>query len=215
MMDRSAIDRPATARTAPFAVLLAGLLFCGGASAQSLWRDDGRLTNLVANNAARRLGDTLTVVIVESSDIQNSDTLKTDRSGSLRAAITSFDIAPDAFNTLPKLEASHQQKFDGTADQAKKASFVTRIQVSVLDVLPNGNLVVVGRRTIRVDDEVKTIEIRGVVRALDVTAQNTVKSEQVAEASVSYVGDGPLTRATTKGAVASIFDFLFHLLWPF
>ena len=200
-------------RCAALAAALALLAESG--SAQSLWRDDGRLTNLVANASARRVGDTLTVVIEERADVQNTEQTSTDRSGSLRAAIANFDISPDVFDPLPAFEANHQQSFDGAADQAKKNTFLTRIQVSVIDVLPNGNLVVTGRRTIRVDDEVKTIELHGVVRPLDVTAANTVKSEQVAEAQISYVGDGPLTRTTTKGAVASFFDFVFHLIWPF
>jgi flagellar L-ring protein FlgH len=197
------------------ALLAAIALGAAAAPAQSLWRDDGRLANLVANATARRVGDTLTVVIEEKADVQNTEQTSTDCSGSFRAAIANFDIDPDAFDTLPAFEANHQTSFDGQADQAKKNSFVTRIQVSVLDVLPNGNLVITGRRTIRVDDEVKTIEIHGVVRQLDVTAANTVKSEQVAEAQISYVGDGPLTRTTTKGAVASFVDFLFWLVWPF
>lgn len=200
---------------APLAAAAAAALLAPAGSAQSLWRDDGRLANLVANNAARRVGDTLTVVIQEIANVQNKEQTKTDRTGSLRAALTNFDVAPDAFNLLPAFEASHSQQFDGKADQTKQNSFTTRIQVSVVDVLPNGNLVVVGRRTVRVDDETKTLELRGVVRAIDVTAQNTVLSEKVAEAYVGYVGEGQLTRAQTKGFIATFFDTLFHLVWPF
>jgi len=185
------------------------------ARSQSVWRDDGKLSNLVANNTARRLGDTLTVVIQEIQNVQNKEQTKTDRTGSLQAAITNFDVAPNAFNVLPAFAASSSQQMDGKADQTKQNSFTTRIQVQVLDVLPNGNLVVIGRRTIRVDDEKKTIELRGVVRPEDVTAANTVLSEKVAEASIAYVGDGPLTRAQTKGAIATFFDVLWHLFWPF
>ncbi len=213
------MTRRASHRSAPSLVL--GLLALAGAAGAveaqgpSLWRDEGRYANFITNNSARRIGDTLTIVISESTDVSNSEQTTTDRSGSLSAKIANFDIAPKAFGTLPSFEASHASAFDGKADQSKQNRFETRIQVQVLDLLPNGNLVVLGRRTIRVDDETKTIEIRGIVRTEDVTALNTVKSEQVANADISYAGDGPLTRTTTKGAIASIFDFVVHLLWPF
>jgi flagellar L-ring protein FlgH len=185
------------------------------AGAQSLWRDDGPYSNFIRNTTARNVGDLLTVVIVEASSIQNSEETKTDRTGSLNAAITNFDIAPNAFSTLPAFAANHSQQFDGKADQSRQNNFQTRIQVQVFDKLPNGNLLVVGRRTIRVDDETKTIEIRGVVRQVDVAADNTIKSEQVSNAEISYVGEGALTRATTKGFIARVWDFFFHLIWPF
>lgn len=185
------------------------------ASAQSLWRDDGQYANFIRNTTARRVGDLLTVIIEEQASIQNSDQSKTERSGSLDAKLTDFSIAPKAFNTLPSFEASHSQRFDGKADQSRQNRFETRIQVQVYDILPNGNLVLVGRRTITVDDETKTIEIRGVARAQDVASDNTVKSEQVANAEISYVGEGTMTRATTKGLVGTIISTLFHILWPF
>ncbi|MFN0207338.1 MAG: flagellar basal body L-ring protein FlgH [Planctomycetota bacterium] len=185
------------------------------ASGQSLWRDDGQYANFIRNTTARRVGDLLTVIIEEQASIQNSDQSKTERSGSLNAKLTDFAIAPKAFGTLPSFEASHSQKFDGKADQSRQNRFETRIQVQVYDILPNGNIVLVGRRTITVDDETKTIEIRGVARAQDVSADNTVKSEQVANAEISYVGEGAMTRSTTKGIVGTIFDTLFHILWPF
>ena len=191
------------------------LLAAPAAGAQSLWRDDGPYSNFIRNTTARNIGDLLTVVIEESSSIQNSEETKTDRSGSLSAAITNFDIAPNAFSTLPAFAGNHTYQFDGKADQSKQNNFQTRIQVQVFDKLPNGNLLVVGRRTIRVDDETKTIEIRGLVRPVDVASDNSLKSEQVANAEISYVGEGTLTRATTKGFVARLFDIVFHCFWPF
>lgn len=196
-------------------LILAFACFAERAGAQSLWRNDGPYSNFIRNNTARSVGDLLTVVIAESASIQNTEQTKTERSGSLNAKLSNFDIAPKAFNTLPAFGGSHSQTFDGKADQTRQDRFETRIQVQVNDVLPNSNLLVVGRRTITVDDETKTIEIRGVVRPQDVAVDNTVKSEQVASAEISYVGDGQLSRAATKGVVARVFDFVFHLLWPF
>lgn len=183
--------------------------------AQSLWRDDGPYANFIRNNTARRIGDLVTVVISEVSSIQNTEQTKTERSGSLDAQLTNFSIAPKAFGTLPAFSADHAQKFDGKADQTRQDRFETRVQVQVYDILQNGNLVVVGRRSITVDDETKTIEIRGVVRSQDILPDNTVRSAQVANAEISYIGEGQMSRATGKGLVATVFDVIFHILWPF
>jgi flagellar L-ring protein precursor FlgH len=185
------------------------------ASGQSLWRNDGPYANFIRNTTAHNVGDILTVVIAEASNIQNTQQTKTDRTGSFAAAITNFDIAPNAFSTLPAFAADSNYQFDGQGDQTRQNLFESRIQVQVFDKLPNGNLLIVGTRTIRVDDESKTIEIRGVVRPIDVLPDNTIKSEQVANAEISYVGDGILTRATTKGFIAALFEEVFNFLWPF
>lgn len=190
-------------------------LLAAASPAQSLWRDDGPYSNFIRNTTARNVGDLITVVIEESASIQNSEETKTDRTGSLNAAITNFDIAPNAFNTLPAIGVTSSQQFDGKGDLNRENRFQTRVQVQVYDKLPNGNLLVVGRRTIRVDDEQKTIEIRGLVRPIDIEPGNTVKSEQVANAEISYVGDGVLTRTTTRGFIARFFEVVAWVLWPF
>ena len=71
-----------------------------------------------------------------------------------------------------------------------------------MDTLPNGNLLVKGRREIRIDDELKVIEFSGVVRAWDIQPDNTIESELVADARVSYQGSGPLTRSTNRRGLA-------------
>lgn len=204
--------RPLTLAATTIAVLL---LAASSAGAQSLWRDDGPYANFVRNTTARNVGDILTVIVAETSNILNTQQTKTDRKGSLAAAITNFDIDPDAFSTLPAIAVNGDYQFDGKGDQTRQNVFTSRIQVQVVDRLPNGNLIIVGTRTIRVDDESKTIEIKGMVRPIDVGPDNTILSEQVANAEISYVGDGILTRATTKGLIAEIFETILHIIWPF
>src|SRR4029453_18038745 len=113
----------------------------------------------------------------------------------LEAALTNFDVLPNAFNTLPKVAGESARNLTGSAEYDKEGKFETRLSVIVIDVQPNGNLVVEGRRRIVIDKETKCIRVTGIVRPYDVTTANTINSWQVANASVAYEGTGPLTRS--------------------
>ena len=85
----------------------------------------------------------------------------------------------------------------------------------VFDTLPKGNLVIQGRRELRIDGEVKLLEFSGVVRRYDVTRTNTVQSELVADARVSYVGEGPARKALERRGLAKWLHSAVDWLWPF
>ena len=183
----------------------------GAATAQSLWKPDGPNANLIADTVARRPGDLLTIIISESQKVNDKQNVKLEKDSSLDSALTSFNIKPNMFNTLPDAKQSSSREFEGKADYKKEGTFEARITVTVVDVMPNGNLVLKGRRNIFMDDEEKTIQITGVVRALDVSSDNTVESARVAEARISYDGKGELSRTTEKGWLDRALDFI----WPF
>ena len=118
-------------------------------------------------------------------------------------------------NTLPKIDARTEKGQKGQAKQEKDSRFDANVAVIVVDVLPNGNLVVAGKRVIQVDDETKTVRISGLVRMFDVSASNTVTSSMVADAHVSLTSEGGNARMTTRGPVATLFDTLIWAVWPF
>ena len=76
-------------------------------------------------------------------------------------------------------------------------------------------LVIEGRREIRIDNETKVIEFKGIVRRFDVSAMNTIESELVAEAHVSYIGTGNLTNATNRHGLGGWIHKALVWLWPF
>jgi len=125
--------------------------------------------------------------------------------------LTSFDIKANAFDPLPNVVTETARDFEGKTDYNKEGSFKTSISVTVIDVMPNGNLVIEGKRNIFMDEEEKTIQITGLVRPIDVSPENTVTSDRVSEARVSYVGEGPNTQNTQR----NWFDEVLSWLWPF
>ena len=199
--------------------VLAALLCGAVASAQgrpgSIYDPDRGPQNMIADKTARRAGDLLTVLIVESQDVENQEQSELKKETTFDYALESFNIAPNAFNVLPDIEAESTDEFNGTANYQKRGSFEARITAIVMDVLPNGNMVISGRREIRVDQELKVIEFSGIVRRYDVRPDNTIQSELVAEARVSYVGQGSLTNATNRRGLGGFLHDAWSWLWPF
>jgi flagellar L-ring protein FlgH len=171
--------------------------------------------NMIADKTARRPGDLITVLIIENQEIKQEDTSQLRRATTLDYKLDSFDIQPDAFDVLPRLAASSQDDFNGTANVEKNGEFTARITAMVMDVLPNGNLVIKGRREIKVDSETKVIEFSGVVRRYDVKADNTILSELVADARVAYTGEGQVTDTTERRGLGSVIHRAIIWLWPF
>lgn len=170
---------------------------------------------LVANKTARRVGDLVTVVISETQDLRNEERTDLQRATDLNYQLTNFDIKQGAFNVLPSVAAESTDNFAGQANYEKRGNFEARLTAVVVDTQPNGNLVVQGRREIRIDNELKVIEFSGVVRRFDILPDNTVQSELVADASVAYSGTGPLTNTTNRRGIGGWIHSFFSWIWPF
>lgn len=181
----------------------------------SIYDPDRGPFGLVANKTARRAGDLITVIISETQDVKNEESSDLEKVTDLRYQITNFDIKDNAFNVLPALAGDSTDTFQGSASYEKKGTFTAQLTAVVIDAMPNGNLVISGRREIRIDNETKVIEFTGIVRRYDITHQNTVQSEQVANARVVYSGSGPLTRSTNRQGLGSKIHDLIGWVWPF
>ena len=164
---------------------------------------------------ARQPGDLVTVLISETQDVKNEEKSDLSKASSLDYQLTDFDISPDSFSTLPGLGGSRNDTFAGSANYEKKGTFTARLTAVVIDTLPNGNLIIQGRREIRIDQEVKVIEVSGMIRRYDIKSDNTILSEQVADARVMYSGMGPLSDSTRRRGVSRWLHGLLDFLWPF
>ena len=187
----------------------------GQARPGSIYNPNQGPQSMIADKTARRPGDLLTVLIAESQDVANQEQSALTRETSLDYALTSLNVKPNAFSVLPDVGAESSDEFTGTANYLKSGTFEARITAIVMDVLPNGNMVLSGRREIRIDKEIKTIEFSGIVRRYDVQPNNTIQSELVAEARVSYIGHGPLTATTNRRGIGGMLHNAISWLWPF
>ncbi|MFT4540793.1 MAG: flagellar L-ring protein precursor FlgH [Planctomycetota bacterium] len=203
---------------------LASLLVLAGLSSEvlhaqarrgSIYNPNRGPIGLVANKSARRVGDLVTIIINETQDIKNDEKADLKKGSDLKYELLNFDLKPNAFNVLPGFESGRSDNFAGTAKYEKKGQFTARLTAVVMDVLPSGNMVVRGRREIRIDQERKVIEFSGVVRKYDVRADNTIQSELVADARVNYSGSGPMTKSTNRTGLGNWLRNAVAWLWPF
>lgn len=181
----------------------------------SIYNPDHGPRGIISDKTARRPGDLLTVIVGETQKIDNKETSTISKSTNLDYALTSFNLKPSLFDVFPDVQAASSDDFSGAANYKKDNTFEARITVIVMDALPNGNLVVQGRREIRMDQETKVIEFSGIVRSFDITTNNTIASELVAEARIAYEGTGPLTNGTNRRGIGRILHAAISWIWPF
>ena len=193
------------------AFMLAGvfsgaLFFAPTAFAQSLWADaaEGTSYGVFADRKAHNVGDTLTIVISEKTTPTQTKSRKNGKSASttLNAGTGIFD-----FLTSASAGASDSWKADGSAKDS--SNFSGNIAVTVVEVQPNGNMVVEGTQSIWQNKDEHKITLRGIVRRDDVTYENTVPSTKVADATVRFDGKGPLNAKQRQGILTQILNILF------
>jgi len=184
--------------------------------AGSIWaRRDKNMKDLYADDVARHIGDILTIKIAEDSTVDNKAkrTLekKTKRTADFDGKVGIDHIIP----SIPAVTLGTGQEFtnklDGKADYKDERSFIASISVVVVDIMPNGNLVVMGTRNRSVADDVQIIEASGIVRPSDIAFDNTIESKQVANFHIvsKNVGvSGPYKRPNWLGR-------FFDIVWPF
>jgi flagellar L-ring protein precursor FlgH len=189
------------------AVLLAPLV----APAQSLWKSDST-RSMVSDKRAHAVGDVLTILIQENNSASKDNTTKTSKSSAIDASIASFLYSPAAsgFLTkggqLPALKASSKHDFDGGGKISNTEKITSRIGVRVVDVLPNGNLVVEGQRTTSFAGETQEAVLRGTVRSEDIAANNTLYSYNIADATIKFISKGSVSDAQRKGWFTRVWE---------
>lgn len=179
--------------------------------AQSLWRDDAA-RSMFADRRARAVGDIVTIVVQENASTTKQNTTKTAKSTGLDAAINTFLYSPGASGLLtkggqmPAINLASKNTFDGGGSINNSERITARLAVRVVEVLPNGSLVLEGRRQTKFSGETTDAVLRGVVRIEDVTAQNTVMSFNVADASIQYLSKGVVSDSQRKGWFSKVWD---------
>jgi flagellar L-ring protein precursor FlgH len=190
-------------------IALLALLVCfqTRGRAQSLWHDETSRA-MFADKRAAGVGDILTVIVQESSSENKNNETKTEKNSSWTAAITSF-LFPgwgSVKGSMPAVSYNSDLKHDGSGAINNSETIVAQIAVTVMDVLPNHNLVIQGTRETSFSGERQTIVLHGVVRPEDVTSTDTVLSYNVADATIQMVGKGTVTDTQRKGWFTKILD---------
>jgi flagellar L-ring protein precursor FlgH len=166
---------------------------------------------LFADLKARRVGDVLTIVLNEATTASKNAETKTSRT----SAVT--DTGPTIFGKsitakgVPILDTtlSGSHAFDGAGTASEGNSFVGSLTVTVIGVESNGNLQVQGEKNLKLNQGDETIHISGVVRPADIATNNTVTSDKLADAHISYSGKGIIANANSMGWLTRFFNSVF------
>jgi len=186
-------------------VVLESLAFTNiqSVSAESLWVENGGM-NLFADHKARNVGDILTIVISETTKTSTTKSDANSKSGS-----QNLSAGVGIFTFLNAASAAGSDSFKASGAASANNSVSGNVSVTVKEVQPNGNLVVEGTQSIWQNKDEHKITLNGIVRRDDVTSNNTVPSNLVANATLKFDGKGPLNAKQRQGILTQVLNILF------
>lgn len=188
-------------------------------SANSLWRDSA---NLFEDRKARRLNDLVTINVVESLEGSGTADTDTSRESTADYDMTKFFGMNTDFNLQnawllknmykggnifePVVQGSGESEFKGSGETNREGSLDATITAKVVEVMPNGNLVLESRKELTINNEKQILVLSGVVRPDDISAFNSIDSNLIADAKIYYVGDGVIQDKQSPGWLVRVLD---------
>ncbi|MCX8093534.1 MAG: flagellar basal body L-ring protein FlgH [Candidatus Goldbacteria bacterium] len=194
-----------------FIVISIGLIFLSGGFtiADDLVSDPNDTKSLYADHKALKVGDVLTVIIVESVSGSQEATLQTNKNQSMGGGMGMSVWSGGRILAFPNSWGIGGAEYqDGGGKSKRKGSIIGKISVRVEKVLSNGLLQIRGSKVIKVNDEKQNLVLSGTVRQQDINADNTVLSTYVADAQIEFEGYGPIGEKTSPGILTRILDWL-------
>lgn len=209
---------PSLAPAAPFRRLRAGVLLLlapASLSATSLWLTPGGAEqNLVADLKASRVGDILTIVVLETTRLSASQNTTTAKNSSIDFTVSQFLYPPSADpwgtrgGNLPASGMEGGTSHTGGGSISNSQTLTTRFSVRVIDRLPNNQLVIEGVRVVFHSGERHFLVLTGVVRPVDIDRDNTIISSRIADARLEFLSEGTLTESQRKGWLTRVYDLV-------
>jgi flagellar L-ring protein precursor FlgH len=180
----------------------------------SLWETGGRA--FFRDQRAGRVGDILTVVVTINDQAQIQNETKRSRANSDSANLTNFmglesklsSVLPAAVSPASLVNMGSATSNDGKGSIGRQEQIDLRVAATIIQVLPNGNLVLEGKQQVGVNYDMRELNIRGIIRPQDVTAENTITYDQIAEARIEYGGKGTIGDVQQPRYGEQLFDIL-------
>ena len=182
--------------------------------ANALWRPGARA--FFRDQRAADVGDIITITITINDKAKVNNETKRSRNNTENLGISSFlgyeasfhQLLPQAVNPANLVDTSSQMDSTGKGSVARDETIELKIAGIVTQLLPNGNMVVHGRQEVRVNYEVRDLQIAGVIRPEDIGSDNTITFDKIAEARVAYGGRGHITDVQQPRLGSQVMDIL-------
>ncbi len=163
--------------------------------------------SLFSDEKANKIGDAITILVVESSQASNNAETQATRSSSL--SLTAKGQAGKTALPGVDLGLGTNNDFTGSGSTKTTGLIRTKISATIDSVLKNGNLLVRGSRKIVINGEEQVVKIKGIVRSSDIAADNSVLSYNISEAEIEFSGSGLIERSQSPGWITKLFHILF------
>lgn len=177
----------------------------------SLWQQDSlAASSLTSDLKARAKGDIVTVLVIESVDASRTRNTNTSKEQTAAAKVDQlfFPKVGTLAGNNASVGYSSQRSYKGGGTVTDSGTVKATVSTQVVEVLPNGNLVLQGSKQVTVSGEVQTVTLTGIARQHDIAPDNTIPSPSLAEARVHITGSGPLDDAQRRTLVARLLDWV-------
>ncbi len=168
----------------------------------------GQGLSLFADKRARDVGDLLTVQLIENTTAQTNATTRIGRDSSIEMGVPNLFGGPVTVNgrDVLSVSAGGSRDFDGNGRSAQSNRLQGSVTVTVVQRLPNGNLVVEGAKELRLNQGNELVQVQGIVRPSDIGPDNSVLSSRVGEARIVYGGRGAIAQSNAMGWLGRFFN---------
>lgn len=161
---------------------------------------------LFEDRSARRVGDILTVTLAENTSATKSSNLNASKKAEVDATVPSlWGLGASLLGQDLKVSGSASDSFKGSGGATQSNSLHGDFTVTVVEVLPNGNLKIRGEKRVTLNRGSEYVRLSGMVRPVDIDTRNTVLSTKVADATIQYTGDGAMADASKAGWISRFF----------
>ena len=168
----------------------------------------GPSLSLYSDRRARDVGDLLTITLVESTNASSTANTSITKKDAVTMATPTLLGAPLTVNGVNVLNnsTSGDRSFAGKGNTAQSNTMQGSITVTVMQRLPNGNLVIQGQKNLRLNQGDELVQVQGIVRAADIAPDNTIASSKVADARIAYGGRGAVAQSNAMGWLSRFFN---------
>jgi flagellar L-ring protein FlgH len=163
--------------------------------------------SLFSDNKASQPGDAVTIIVLESTHASNNAETSAGRSSEVGLGMSGGIDKTSLPNVNFDLNTNND--FSGKGSTATSGSIRTKISAVVDTVLANGNLIIRGSKRISINGEDQVVKIRGTIRQSDISTENTVLSQNISDADISFEGNGLIDNAQKPGLLTKLFHWLF------
>lgn len=181
----------------------------------SLWASDRQ--TFFKDQRAKNVGDIITVKVKIEDKAKLDNETERKRAGDESVGVPQFlggetklgKVFSEAIDPASLVSGKSDSDYKGTGSVNRKESIETEMAAVITQILPNGNMVIHGRQEVRVNFEKRVLGLDGVIRPQDIAVDNTISSEQIAEARIAYGGEGHLSDVQQPRYGQQLYDAVF------